>query len=145
MRTSHADIRCRFSNSIRTDLCVLSMRSNNHILRNNIRKFVLNSICFVDITTTETNEVTLIDTLYTGQCIETCSQNLCNRTVVVTSNVSRTIIDLYFLFVEDRLGANEPLTVIVTKNNGRSTVPLGRSVLKIDQRIQNFIRIYSIE
>jgi len=105
---------------------VVSVRSNNDLLINYLRKLVSDRIRRILIITTKPNKITLNNPIDARKVIKTSVQNSCNIAFIERVNFLMRMSDLEFNFVEDRFGAHEELIAgrIDAPHNSRSAVDL---------------------
>ena len=90
------------------------MRCKDDCLIYYIRKLIGDSIGAISVAPTITNEVTLYDTINSGQVVEAGNKNLCNANsiTVIPQYVFYTIVYLDLFLVEYTLGANKESTIL---------------------------------
>jgi hypothetical protein len=103
------------------------------------RKDISDRVGAKSITTAIPNKITLNDRLCARKTIKASMKNTRNFTLMVRINFFMRMIDLDFYFVEDRFGANEPLSIgrISAPDNSRSTINLGADDrIRLDKPIE---------
>jgi hypothetical protein len=117
------------------------VRSKDDCFLYTIWKLVSDSVGAISVTPTVSDEVTLYDTINSGQVVEAGNKNLCNpnSVAVITQYVFDTIINLDFYFVEYTFGAHKKLTSlrICTEDYSRSTINLDTNGRLCSEPIQN--------
>jgi hypothetical protein len=118
---------------------VASVRSDDNVLGYDVPELIRNGVWSVLIQSTETDKVSLIDCLHTGQMIKAAVQNLCNFALIEEVNLLMIVGDTDFLFVENCLGSYKELTVsrILTPYNCRGTINLDGQIARFNEPIQN--------
>ena len=135
------DATVRHSNGItKVALSIIaSVRSDDNVLGYDVPELISDGVRSVLIQSTETDEVSLIDCLHTGQMVKARMQNLCYIPLMVCINVLVRFVDFDFNFVEDTFGAHEEVSGgrIRAPDNSRSTINLDTQSARIHEPIQN--------
>jgi len=131
----------RVSNSItQIILChVDSMRCDNNLLIDYLRKLVSDRVGSILITTTKPNKITLNDSICARQIIKASVKNTRNFTLIERINLLMIVSDTNLFLVKDCFGSYKELTAgrVNTPDNCRGTVNLNAQVARIDEPIQN--------